>query len=247
MLEGLDDVGGLDGRALRRTPVLCVYTSPVVDYVSSEREKGIKSLRDTLVAPSAGVCNFAGVEKVVNKAKNDFHAGRPAGNFGPPASLFNQALGLFDYHLSHLDAEPPLFHPDQSIFEFAHVFMNISADIYPTEARRVDAIKHILNRIFALPLDWEVLQSRFGIKPDAINIGDNPFFVVEVKNEAGIEGDASLQAALSYAHIATSRGQIILPSLSLPFIFIDVDCRIELSRPSFKLSRRSLRCHGQPS
>jgi len=32
----------------------------------------------------------------------------------------------------------------------------------------------------------------------------------EVKNEAGLEGDASLQAALSYARIATSQGQIIL-------------------------------------
>ena len=149
------------------------------------------------------------MEKVVNKARNNFHAGRPAGNFGPPVSLFNQALGRFDYHLSHLDDEPPIVDTDQSIFEFAHMFMQISADYCPNEARRVDAIKHILNRIFALPLDWDVLQGRFGIRPDAINIGENPFFVVEVKNEAGIDGDASLQAALSYAHIATSRGQII--------------------------------------
>ena len=150
------------------------------------------------------------MDTVVNKAKNSFHTGRPAGNFGPPASLFNQALGLFDYQLCHLDDEPPIVDTDQSIFEFAHVFMQISADVYPKEARRIDAIKHILNRIFAVPLDWEVLQARFAIRPDAVITGDNPFFVVEVKNEAGMEGDASLQAALSYAHIATSRGQIIL-------------------------------------
>jgi len=68
----------------------------------------------------------------------------------------------------------------------------------------VAVIKDILSRIIAVPLDWEVSQARFGDRPDAINLDDTPFFVVEVKNEAGLEGDASLEAALSYAHIATS-------------------------------------------
>jgi len=71
-----------------------------------------------------------------------------------------------------------------------------------------------------VPLDWEVLQGRFAIRPGAINFGDNPFFVVEVKNEAGIEGDASLQAALSYAHIATSQGQIICHCRSFLLMWI---------------------------
>jgi len=60
-------------------------------------------------------------------------------------------------------------------------------------------VRDTLNRIFAMPLNWEVPQARFGKKPDAINFGDTPFFVVEVKNDAGL--DASLQAALSYSHI----------------------------------------------
>jgi len=189
---------------------LCFYCSPFVNYGSPEREKGIKLFHKSFILPSSGVSSFAGVVQVVDNAKNNFHAGRPAGNFGPPVSLFNQALGLFDYQLCHLDAEPPIVDTDQSIFEFAHVFMHISAESYPDEATRVEAIKYILNQIFAVPLDWEVLQGRFAIRPGAINVGDNPFFVVEVKNEAGIDGDASLQAALSYAHIATSQGQIIL-------------------------------------
>ena len=186
------------------------YCCPVVDYGPSERAKGLKSLRDSLTKPSLGVSSAGGVETVVNKAKNDFHAGRPAGNFGPPASLFNQALGLFDYHLCHLDDEPPIVNTHQSIFQFTHQFMHISAECYPKEVNRIDAFKFILTQIFDAPIDWDVMQSRFGIRPDAINIGDNPFFVVEVKNEAGLEGDASLQAALSYARIAASQGRIIL-------------------------------------
>jgi hypothetical protein len=189
---------------------LCFYCSPIVDYGPSEREKGIKSLKDTVDSPSAGVSTAGGVEKVVNKYKDNFHAGRPAGNFGPPVSLFNQALGLFDYQLCHLDAEPPIIDTDQSIFQFAHLFMHISAESYIKEVNRIDAFKFILTQIFATPLDWDVPQSRFRTRPDAINIGDNPFFVVEVKNEAGLEGDACLQAALSYAHIVSSQGFIIL-------------------------------------
>ena len=150
------------------------------------------------------------MENVVKKSKNDFHAGRPAGNFGPPVSLFNRALGLFDYHLCHLDAEPPIVDTNQSIFQLAHMFIKISADVYLEEVNRIDAFKHTIDDIFPAPLDWEVLRPRFGIQPDAINTGDNLFVVVEVKNEAGLEGDASLQAALSYAHIASSQGKIIL-------------------------------------
>jgi hypothetical protein len=52
------------------------------------------------------------------------------------------------------------------------------------------AIKDTLNEIFAVPLNWEVPQAGFGIRLDAINFGDKPF--VGVKNEARLDGDASL-------------------------------------------------------
>jgi len=104
--------------------------------------------------------------------------------------------------------------------------MSVAVNSYPNELTWMAAIRDILNQIFFVPLDWEVLQSWFGARPDAINSGDTPFFVVEVKNEAGLEGDASLQAALSYAHIATSlvdNIKIILHSL-LCLYFIFVSC-----------------------
>ena len=119
----------------------------------------------------------------VLSAKNKFHSGRPAGNFGPPVSLFNQALGLFDYHLSHLDDEPSTVDLPPSLIQQAHLFMVIAANSYPNESTRTVAIKDILDSIFGIPLNWEVSQKQFGIRPDAISHGDKPFFVVEVKNE----------------------------------------------------------------
>ncbi|KAI0286822.1 hypothetical protein BGY98DRAFT_929912 [Russula aff. rugulosa BPL654] len=184
---GLDDVGDINFLALRK------------------REKGIKLFRkSSFPRPSAGVSSFGGVERVVQDFKDTFHAGRPAGNFGPPVSLFNRHLGLFDYRLSHLDDDSSSVDLPPSLIQLTHVFMNASANIYRDELTRTAAIKVILEQIFATPLIWGISQARFGIRPGALDCGDTPFFVVEVKNEAGLEGDASLQAALSYAHIATS-------------------------------------------
>jgi hypothetical protein len=205
VLDGLDDVGDINFLALRSTPLfLCFYCS-LVDYGSSEREKGIKLFRkSSFPRPSAGVSSFGGVERVVQDFKDTFHAGRPAGNFGPPVSLFNRHLGLFDYRLSHLDDDSSSVDLPPSLIQLTHVFMNASTNIYRDELTRTAAIKGILEQIFATPLIWGISQARFGIRPGALDCGDTPFFVVEVKNEAGLEGDASLQAALSYAHIATS-------------------------------------------
>jgi hypothetical protein len=165
------------------------------------------------------------VKQVFVKAKDDFHGGRPAGNFGPPVSLFNPALGQFDYDLCHLDDESFTVETPPLIVYQTHLFMDHAMESYSGENERVKAIKGILSEVLRVELDWEVKLklARFGIKPDAINFGDNPFVVVEVKNEAGIEGDAFLQAALSYAHIASSQGQNVLRLLSLSFIFIDMD------------------------
>ncbi len=142
--------------------------------------------------------------QVIDGLKDDFHSGRPAGNFGPPVSLFNPALGLFDHHLRHLDNESFALGLPSALIQLTHLFMVQSANSYVNESVRTIAIQDTLNAIFGAPIDRKVRQSLFGIKPDAINEGDIPFLVVELKNEAGLEGDASLQAALSYAHIATA-------------------------------------------
>jgi len=113
-------------------------------------------------------------------------------------------LGLFDYCLHHLDDESSTVNPPSDLIQLVHQFIVTSVISYPNEVMQTAAIKGALTQIVSVPLNWEVLQGWFGIQPDAIDSGDTPFFVVEVKNELGLGGDASLQAALSYVHIATS-------------------------------------------
>ena len=90
---------------------------------------------------------------VVDHAKNKFHSGRPAGNFGPPVSLFNRALGLFDYHLSHLDDESSTVDLPPSLIQQAHIFMVVAANSYSNESMRTVAIKDNLNSIFGMQLN----------------------------------------------------------------------------------------------
>jgi len=227
-----------------------VFLLSLVHYGSSERGKGIKSFLNSFPSPSTGVSSYIGVERIVNHNRDNFHAGRPAGNFGPPVSLFNPALGLFDHRLRHLDHESSIVDLPPSLVQLAHMFMAVAADSYPDEHTWASSIKDILSQIFPATLNWEVSQTWFGIKPGAIKFGDTPFFVV-VKNEAGLEGDSSLEAALSYAHIATS------PVDTVKFFYVHCYCHsfllmwivglteaIELSRHAFELSCCSLRYHG---
>jgi hypothetical protein len=154
--------------------------------------------------PSDGVSSFTGVGKVIKECQSNFHTGRPARNFGPPASLFNTALGRFDYLLRHLDDDSFSDEPPASLILETHQFMVISAESYVNESTRTSVIKEVLNGIVGNQLNWTTSKTQFNVKPDALGFDGPPFFIVEVKDEAGLEGDASLQAALSYAHIATS-------------------------------------------
>ena len=78
--------------------------------------------------------------------------------------------------------------------------MVVVANSFSSESARKIAIKDTLDHIVDEQLNWGDPQGRFGIKLDAINSFDAPFFVAS----SGQEGDASFQAALSYTHIATS-------------------------------------------
>lgn len=169
----------------------------------------------TFPRPSSDASNHDGVVRVVDHARDRFHSGRPAENFGPPVCLFNRHLGMFDYHMSRLDDESFPIELAPSLIGMAHRFMIAAAQTYDVESSRTDAIKVSLRNIFAIPLDFDISPARFSITPGAINSGKIPFFVIEVKNEAGLEGDASLQAALSYAHIATTCVRSLSLSLSL--------------------------------
>ncbi|TBU26575.1 hypothetical protein BD311DRAFT_762389 [Dichomitus squalens] len=163
VLQSLDQLGTIQNQVLRG------------------REQRVELIRTTVPRPSNDASTSAGVRTVVVDNADRFHAGRPAGNYGPPACLFNRALGLLDYRLRPLDDDisepaPPI------LMRMVHQLMTTAARSYSSEDDR----------------------GTYGIVPHAINADDPPFVVVEVKNEAGPEGDASLQAGLSYTHIVTA-------------------------------------------
>ncbi|TBU52857.1 hypothetical protein BD310DRAFT_888780 [Dichomitus squalens] len=186
VLESLDELGTVEERALRG------------------REQRVEVIRTAVPRPSYGVSTSAGVRKVVVDNADRFHAGRPAGNYGPPACLFNHALGRLDYRLRHLDDDISESAPPPILMRMVHELMTTAARCYSSEDDRVEAIKTLLGEIFSKALHWKPPRGTYGIVPDAINADNPPFVVVDVKNEAGLEGDASLQAGLSYTHIVTA-------------------------------------------
>ena len=166
------------------------------------------------------------MHKVVGDHADKFHAGRPAGNYGPPVSLFNHALGRLDHRLRHLDDDPTVPHP--ALIRLVHELIVVAANSYEKEDRRVEATKPLLSQIFNTALHWNPSKTLYDIEPGAISEGHPPFMViVEVKNEAGLCGDASLQAGLSYTHLVTApkykvRLFYYLPSSS---VCTNVKCR----------------------
>ncbi|KAI8975930.1 hypothetical protein BD414DRAFT_423507 [Trametes punicea] len=185
ILESLNELGTLQEKVLK------------------ERETRTEWTRDVLPKPSDGVSSSTGVHRVVDDHADKFHAGRPAGNYGPPVSLFNDALGRLDHRLRHLDDVP--IDPPPALIRLVHSLTVVAANSYPSEDRRVEATEPLLSQILNNALRWKPSKHRYGIEPDAISEGHPPFLVVvEVKNEAGLHGDASLQAGLSYAHLVTA-------------------------------------------
>ncbi|KAI1790036.1 hypothetical protein LXA43DRAFT_947637 [Ganoderma leucocontextum] len=175
----------------------------VVEKALRQRELRAESSRTAIPSPSFGVSGFQGIQQVVVNHADKFHAGRPATNYGLPAPLFNPHLGLLDHHLHHLDDEFPEIDPPPDLFRLVHTFMTIVAESYPAEDDRRIAIQCPLSDIFATPLGWDPSVSQFKIITDVVSDCNTPCLVVQIKNEVGLGGDASLQLGLSYVHIVT--------------------------------------------
>ncbi|RPD68884.1 hypothetical protein L226DRAFT_617239 [Lentinus tigrinus ALCF2SS1-7] len=98
-----------------------------------EREARARSVDKALPSPSMGVESSAGVRSVFKANGHLFHAGRPAGNYGPPVAIFDPALGLLAYRLSHLDDDDddlPEIRPDHDECKSAHKFVSRALDCY---------------------------------------------------------------------------------------------------------------------
>ncbi|EPQ53409.1 hypothetical protein GLOTRDRAFT_130748 [Gloeophyllum trabeum ATCC 11539] len=144
--------------------------------------------------------------KVVNQNKDVFHTGRPASNYGPPVALFNSVLGWLAYQLSRLEDISEI-HP--ASFRAAHEVVTLSLGSYPSQDIRVDSLSRPLQMCLGMPFTWKLKMA--GIEPNVVVGGSEPFGLMEVKNEVGLNGDASLQAGLVYARIVTeTTGKMLL-------------------------------------
>ncbi|RPD68891.1 hypothetical protein L226DRAFT_548375 [Lentinus tigrinus ALCF2SS1-7] len=181
-----------------------------------EREARARSVDKALPSPSMGVESSAGVRSVFKANGHLFHAGRPAGNYGPPVAIFDPALGLLAYRLSHLDDDDlPEIRPDHEECKWAH----------NAEDQRI-AIKEFLES-----LDTDI-KYRHSKSPDFYVSGclgaaygamtGFPYGVMELKKEAGLGGDASLQAQLSYAKIVSEDTEKVRKASNCPAVVIGV-------------------------
>ncbi|KZT70536.1 hypothetical protein DAEQUDRAFT_689285 [Daedalea quercina L-15889] len=166
-----------------------------------EREEKTSHIRRLLPTPSDGVSS-AGVPKVVNNHNDCFHAGRPDDNYGPPVALFNPTLGLLAYHLRHIDSDIPMIEPSDDDCLKTHGFMVEALSSSDNEEARLSCIAISLNALFCgWHLSWDKTIS--GSRSSGVFGGSPPFGILEVKSEAGLDGDASLRAGLSYAKMIT--------------------------------------------
>ncbi len=159
---------------------------------SLDRETAIRG--NVLESPSTTFKSFETMKELFNA---DFHAGRPSDNFGPPAALFRPALGLLHYHLTHLDDDLLEIRPDYHQIEQAHTFISASLESYASEAARGEAVKALIASLHP-NVRWK--PTRGGISPGVVfgSPAGLPCGIMVLKNEVGLDGDASTQARVSY-------------------------------------------------
>ena len=161
-------------------------------------------------SPSDGVQDVSGIWKALSGREAVIHGGRPVRNCGPPPALFNPALAKFDYHLRHLDEEADELDVDAYLLRDVHLFIEKSSAIYDSEDARCAALRSLVGRLTGPG----VVRHDTILKEGALDVlwdTAHPTVVEVIKNELGIGGDASLQAALSYCKIIRS-DTVCLPS-----------------------------------
>ncbi|KAL5514693.1 hypothetical protein ACEPAG_2009 [Sanghuangporus baumii] len=142
----------------------------------------------------------------------DLHLHRPASNFGPHTSLFNRTFARLKYRLEHLDDSAiwvSELEPDSELLGTCHEFMIESCDVFDAEDSRASIVKRFFERVLCNKGQYKrPLQGR-SVRPDVT--WGYPFrFIIGVKNEDGLEGNASIQSYIFYRRSAAQESELYI-------------------------------------
>ncbi|PCH44878.1 hypothetical protein WOLCODRAFT_139303 [Wolfiporia cocos MD-104 SS10] len=175
----------------------------VADRAERTNKFALDTCEDTVKGVAKELSPSEGVRRPSNVLRQDtgiIHAGRPHLNYGLPPALHNATLARLDSHLLNIDEDLDDLIPDTTLIGQVHLFMVASLATYDGENSRQIAIRSHLHAIMRARAEWWPTLPR--CKPGAVWRNDSfPSVVLELKNEFGLEGEATLQAALSYSKI----------------------------------------------
>jgi hypothetical protein len=170
---------------------------------------------------------------ITEQTERLIYNGRPDERCGPPVVIYNESLAQLKHRLNDLSRlpEPPTTYVDVT----AKLFRAAIA-IYASEHERGDAMYHHLNHLLGgVKLEYFDQVSEETSESDALvvqeTIQDETYgkkavvTYMELKNELGICGDGSLQAALSLRKHVAQKG-VKLSMLTLTFHVADLESAI---------------------
>lgn len=120
-----------------------------------------------------------------------------------------RSWGLLHYHLTHLDDDLPEIRPDYLELKRTHAFISDSLESFKKEEARSDAadLFAFIERLHP-DVEWEPTQNG---TPDAVygSLTGLPCGILRLKNEVGLDGDASTQARVSYVmHVSEDKQEV---------------------------------------
>ena len=187
------------------------FPRPVCPFPAA-REETIKGIA-RCSAPSESVKSPADIQAAFNVPHGP-RCGRPSDRFGPPTALFSKPLASLKHELDNLWS----FTPDPETLGFALKLVEISTHFFDDEKNRESALRPILEALLPGSVKWQESTVDKKAKPDGAWFkGIFTYLIAEIKNEAGLRGDPSLQGIVTYGKII---GQDTVRSSS----FSHLDC-----------------------
>ncbi|EJD00504.1 uncharacterized protein FOMMEDRAFT_159228 [Fomitiporia mediterranea MF3/22] len=190
---------------------IIVATHSVLESYTSERTMPQISKIRRLPSPSQGIRDEYGIKQCTDE-KRGVHIHRPAFNYGPPTALFNHSLARLKHRLQHLDKQ---------------------AELEPEDYREL-ALRYRFGTLVGTNISSRYKTESGTAQPNAA-WDDAVRIVMEVKNEDGLRGNATLQAIISYSKILSqNKYKKYVERSNCPVVLLGImGSRLEISTAIF--------------